>query len=449
MLQLAVLGAGMRGREAYGGWVLRHPERARIVAVADRQPARRDGLADAAGVPLGDRFADWRPLLAAAPRLGLDAVVVALPDTDHVDPALAAAEQGLAVLLEKPVAPTATELERLSAGARERDGRIAVGHVLRFTPFWRTVHRIVAGGAIGQLATIRLEENIGFWHFAHSYVRGNWRRIDEASPMVLSKTCHDLDLIRWLAGGAPEAVSSVGSLTYFRPEHAPAGAPQRCLDGCPAAERCPFYAPRFYAEALAGTHSWPVSVLGPDTSPAGRMAALRIGPYGRCVFRSDNDVVDHQQTLLSFPDGVTATLSTSAFTGQNTRTVRITGTAGELAGHLQSGELTVDLFAPGAELPELPLARHRRERTAGPLGHRVVELAAAPEHGGSDPDDRGHSGGDAGLMDAFVTAVAGGSLGADHGSSLESALDSHRMAFAAEESRRTSRTVLLPEIASI
>ncbi|PRY00955.1 Gfo/Idh/MocA family protein [Allonocardiopsis opalescens] len=446
-VRIAVLGAGGRGAEAYGSWVLRHPGRARVVAVADPLAHRREPFADRAGVAPDARFGDWRPLLAAAARLDLDAVVVALPDREHVEPALAAAALRLPVLLEKPVATSPGELDRISAEGRRLGARVAVGHVLRFTPFWRSLRALVGAGAIGRQATIRLEENIGFWHFAHSYVRGNWRRADTSSPMVLAKTCHDLDLIRWFAGAPPITVASSGSLVHFRPENAPPGAPARCLDGCPAAADCPFYAPRYYADALADVHGWPVALVGPDTSPEGRLEGLRTGPYGRCVYACDNDVADHQQTVLEFADGLTATLTTSAFTGANTRTVQITGTRGEVSGRMETGEITLELFSPGAPPPRIPpWARLVGEDTAGPLGHRVLRLRAAPEHDGGE-DHRGHSGGDDALMENFVAAVAAGTLGEAEENSLEAALDSHRMAFAAETARLDRRVVHWKELA--
>lgn len=441
-VRLGILGTGNRGRDVYGRWAIRHPDRARVVAVADPRSAWRDPFAEQAKVPPENRFDDWRSLLADAARLALDAVVVALPDSEHVEPALAAAELDLDILLEKPAASTPQDLRHLSFEARRLGARIFVGHVLRFTPFWRTLHEIVASGAIGGLLTIRHEENIGFWHFAHSYVRGNWRRADTSSPMVLAKTCHDFDLIRWFAGAPPVTIASSGWLSYFRSENAPPGAPQRCLDGCPHADACPFYAPRYYVDALADELGWPVAVMTSDPSQQGRLEALRTGPYGRCVFHCDNDVVDHQQTVMSFPGGLTATLSTSALTGQNTRTVQMTGTGGEVTGHMGSGHMTVDLFSPTAELPTLPLARDVRESARGPLGHRVIELTATPR-----ADGGGHAGGDDGLMTEFIDEVAAGRLGRDEGAALEGALDSHWIAFAAEESRLTGRTVTLRHLA--
>src|SRR5690606_28313694 len=157
--------------------------------------------------------------------LRLDAVVVALPDHDHLEPTVAAARLGLAILLEKPLAPDEPTLRALETRLTGLDPRIAVAHVLRETPFWRSVHQVTSAGAIGDLVTIRLEENIGFWHFAHSYVRGNWRNMAESSPMVLAKTSHGLDLIRWLAGRAPGRVASFGHLLHFHEGNAPEGAP--------------------------------------------------------------------------------------------------------------------------------------------------------------------------------------------------------------------------------
>ncbi len=147
---------------------------------------------------------------------------------------MASAELGLVVLLEKPAAVTPDDLDELAAAARRLDARIGVGHVLRFTPFWQTVYEVVSSGTIGRLVTMAIEENIGYWHFAHSYVRGNWRRADLASPMVLAKTCHDLDLIRWLAGGPPKTVSSVGGLSYSPAKKRTTGRPRQVPGRLPA-----------------------------------------------------------------------------------------------------------------------------------------------------------------------------------------------------------------------
>ncbi|MBZ2194977.1 Gfo/Idh/MocA family oxidoreductase [Occultella gossypii] len=438
-LRLGVLGAGARGQEAYGRWMLEHPDRVELAAVADVREDRALRFADAAGShpPV---FSDWRELVDHLPELDLDAAVVALPDQLHVDPAIALADAGVPMLLEKPAAPTSAELERLAAHCARTGARVAVGHVLRFTPFWRTISELIGSPVFGQMLTLELRENIGFWHFAHSYVRGNWRQVATSSPMVLAKTCHDLDLIRWLAGRAPSTVYSVGSLTHFRTENAPDGAPEFCIDGCPAAADCPFYAPRYYLEALADVHGVPVTLLTEDTTPEGRRRALHVSDYGRCVYRSGNDVVDHQQTTMTFAGGLTANLTASAFTGRNTRDIAITGSHGQLVGNMETGRIELDLFAPTAVAPELSAGTVTGRHTRAPMGHGVWTIEARPE--GADADDhRGHAGGDDGLMEAFVTALERDELGRDPVLSLDTAMDSHRMAFAAESSRLLGRPV--------
>lgn len=443
-VRIAIFGLGGRGGEAYGGWILRHPDRAQVVAVAEPLLARRDRFADRAGVPVENRYASWRELMAEVERLNLDAVVVATPDTDHLEPAVAAAERGLAVLLEKPLARDEATLRELELKLLPLRPRIAVCHVLRETPFWRSVHAVVASGVLGKLVTVRLEENIGFWHFAHSYVRGNWRNVETSSPMVLAKTSHDLDLLRWLAGAAPATVSSVGDLTHFRNENAPDGAPSHCVHGCPVADSCPFYAPRYYVERLADVDGWPVALLGDDVSRDARLRALAEGPYGRCVYRCDNDVVDHQQTVFTFPGGLTASLTTSAFTGQNTRTFQITATRGELSGRMDTGELRLQLFTPGPHvLPDL--GTELTASTTGPMGHDVLEWIAVPPLW-DEADHRGHAGGDDALTEKFVTAVESGDFDAHVTTTLAASLDSHWMAFAAERARLQGGVVQVADV---
>jgi predicted dehydrogenase len=464
-VRIAILGLGSRGAAVYANYVRRRRDAARLVAVADPVEHRREEVAARHRLAPAACFADYRDLTDRLPALGVDAAIVALPDADHVEAMVRLVPHGVPVLMEKPLASTEPSLRELTEVSRRASAPIFVAHVLRYTPFFRTIKAVLAGGALGPVRTLRLEENIGYWHFAHSYVRGNWRRADLASPMILAKSCHDLDALRWLAGAPPRGVSSFGSLTHFRPENAPPGAPGHCLDGCPAAESCPFYAPRYYMEALAAEQGPPVTLLGPDISAAGRRRALATGPFGRCVYRCDNDVADHQQVLVSFANEVTAVLTVSAFTSANTRTIQVTCANGEIMGRMDTGDLQVHLFAPpdsgsgdesGAGTHGLgalpPEARLRRRAMAGPLAHEVLHFRVRHRMPGAaaakDHDDRSHAGGDEGLLDRFVDALAGWTPGRDLETALETSLevslDSHWMAFAAERSRRTGQTVRLP-----
>jgi predicted dehydrogenase len=407
----AIVGAGNRGADVYAAWLLRHPDRGRVVAAADTNPERLERFAATHALPPESRFASADALLAAG-RLA-DALIVATPDVDHVDTATRALAQGYHLLLEKPMATDAAGIARLAAAARAAPGSVTVAHVLRYTPFFRTLRRLIEEGRVGRLVNVEHTEHIGFWHFAHSYVRGNWRREALASPMILAKACHDLDMLRWLVGAPCERLASFGELTHFRASQAPPGAGERCLD-CTVEASCPYSARRIYLERFATTTLWPVSVLGPDTSLEGRERALREGPYGRCVYRCDNDVADHQVLTLAFAGGVTATLTVIAFSEANTRTITVSGTHGEISGRLDDGALTVRDFVTGR--------------------HEVVEASGAGVH----------AGGDDGLMDELTTHLAASladAASARTSSDWEASLESHAMAFAAERSRHDGTVV--------
>ncbi|WP_372349257.1 Gfo/Idh/MocA family protein [Streptomyces sp. KL116D] len=406
-VRVALVGAGNRGL-TYAEWIKQHPERAELVAVADPRPAARA----ASGAPVG--FDDWRPL--ARERIA-DAVIVATQDRDHVEPVLALARAGYAILAEKPLAPTEDETRTLVEGVREAGVLFAVCHVMRYTPYTDLVKDVVDSGVLGQLVSIDHLEPVGWWHYAHSYVRGPWRSEQGSSPMLLAKSCHDLDWISYVLGGARiEQVASFGDLRHFRPENAPEGSADRCLD-CAVEPECPYSAQKLYLPTLREQGPvWPVTHVTGATDEAGLLQALREGPYGVCVYRSDNDVVDHQVLAMRLSGGITATFQMVAFTEQTHRQTRIFGSHGWLRG---DGErVTVQDFRTGESV--------------------VHELGAS----GSNAAD-GHGGGDTALVEAFVRAVATGDPAAVR-SGTTASLGSHLAAFAAERARHTGTVQTVP-----
>ncbi|TDV45407.1 Gfo/Idh/MocA family protein [Actinophytocola oryzae] len=402
MVRYAIVGAGQRG-SGYAGWIGRHGDRARVVAVAEPRAYQRESLAREHGVE--HVFTSWQEL-AAAPRLA-DVAIVSTQDAEHVEPAIALARKGYHLLVEKPLAPSAEECTALVNAVTEAGVLFAVCHVMRYRPYTRLVKRLVDDGRLGEIVSVQHLEPVGHWHYAHSFVRGNWRRTDEASFMLLAKSGHDIDWLRHVVGRPIQRVSSFGSLRHFRRESQPAGAADRCLD-CAVEPTCPYSAPRLYLGMLSeGRKGWPVSVLTDDVTENGVTEALRTGPYGRCVYACDNDVVDHQVVALEFGGGVTATFTMTAFTPHMDRQTRIFGTRGYLEG---DGE-TVRLH----------------DFTSGAV--EVLEAGSA----GIDTEE-GHGGGDAGLMDAFTRAVETGESGHILSGAAES-LESHLAVFAAERAR--------------
>lgn len=410
---LVLAGAGIRGRDYARRAV--QDGRARLVAVAEPDEARRTAVAAEHDLPPDRVFADWRDL-AERPRLA-DGAIVATQDALHVDPAVAFAGLGYHVLLEKPMAPTEAGSEAIAEAAERAGVMLAVCHVMRYSTYTRTLKDLLDGGRIGDVISVQHLEPIGWWHFAHSYVRGNWRSEHLSSPMLLAKCCHDIDWLGHLIGRPARRVSSFGGLTHFRPENRPAGAADRCLD-CAVEPDCPYSAPRLYLGLAEDPNPrrWPLSVLTSDPSPSGVREALRHGPYGRCVYACDNDAADQQVVTIEYEGGVTASLTATAFTPRASRQTRVFGSRGFVEG--DGDRLTIDDFVTG-----------RRES---------VETGGEAVLGGD------HSGDDQALVEAFVQALATGDpsrLLTDARTSLES----HRLVWAAERARRTGTVVTLPE----
>jgi len=405
--RLAVLGAGSRGN-AYGDYLLRYPFEGKVVAVAEPIETRRDLFAAKHGIEAALQFTSWDLLLDQRP--DVDAVVISMQDRMHTEPTLRALSLGYNVLLEKPISPSPAECLAV-AEAAERSGKLlAVCHVLRYTAYLQALKQILDSGRIGRLVSVQWTENVGWWHMAHSFVRGNWRSTTESSPMILAKSCHDLDAIAWLVGQPCQRISSFGSLVHFRPENAPEGAPARCTDGCPAAATCPYNALDLY---FAPTNSWPVNVITTDFSQEGRWKALTEGPYGRCVYHCDNDVVDHQVVNLEFAGGITVAFTMVGFTSEIARTMKFCGTHGEIRCHLDRNEIEINDF------------RRRQE---------VIK----PEQVSG-----GHGGGDEGLMRSFLAQLRTGDFRTNLSPARLSA-ETHLMVFAAEESRVTGQTIDFP-----
>jgi predicted dehydrogenase len=410
---LLILGAGSRGT-LFADYALHHPDEARVVAVAEPRADYRERLAGLHGIPSERRFSDWREAVDR-PRVA-DAVVIATPDREHTEPTIACAERRYAILVEKPLATSEADC-RLIIAAVERAGVVsAVAHVLRYTPYTQLLKQVIDGGAVGEIVSVDHIEPVGFWHQAHSYVRGNWRREDEASPMLLAKCCHDLDWLSFVIGQRCVAVSSFGALAHFRTDQRPRGAGDRCVQ-CDIEVSCPFSARRLYLGMLErGVIGWPVDVIAWPPTEENVVRALQDGPYGRCVWACDNDVVDHQVVSLQYENGATANLTMTAFTRMRGRETRIFGTRGELDG--DGNTIEVYDFLTGT------VARYE-----------------SPVYS-DDEIPAGHGGGDAGLMADFIAAVRAGDRSMIPTTPAHT-LESHRIAFAAEAARRQGRVITI------
>ena len=411
-MKLALVGAGARGM-IYSRYA--HDKLGDdIVAVADRHPEKLERAHRLFGTPEEMLFTDPLELIRTVPEA--DALIVASMDRDHYAHAMAGLDRGWHLLLEKPISPDPLECLKISRKATEMGLSVTVCHVLRYSPFFVRLKEILDSGELGKIICIDHTENVGNFHIAHSFVRGNWRNSDLASPIIMQKSCHDLDILLWLTGKRAVQISSFGSLTYFRPENAPEGSAERCLD-CAVAERCRFDARKAYLPAIG---SWPTDVLTQDQTEEGVLKALRDGRYGRCVYHCDNNVCDHQSTLIEFEDGITATFTLSGMTNRICRTIHVMCENGELWGDDGKGEIRISPF---------------RSNNVDGYQERVIHIGAVSGD---------HSGGDQGLMEDFSSGLHH-IRQSDSRSSVQKSVESHLMACAAEKSRLSGQTVNMAE----
>lgn len=413
VLKVAVIGLGARGMGVYMRHLSRFPDQVRLIAVADIDPERVRLAREQYGIEEAMCFPSGEALLAG-PKLA-DCVLICSQDADHVRQAVQATKKGYDILLEKPISPSLKECLELLRVSKQYGNKIIVCHVLRYTPFYSRVHQLVRSGVLGKIVSIQAAENVGYWHQTHSFVRGNWRSAEETSPMILAKCCHDMDIFSWLLERPCVSVSSYGSLSYFREECAPEGAAAYCLEGCEIKDACPYDAEKLYVFGdrmgfASGSTDW-LKCLTNYPTRENVYHALRHGPYGRCVFYCDNDVVDHQVVNMLFEGGETISFSMCAFSKEVTRDLKIMGTLGELRGSMEKDLIEIDGFG--------------RESVSIHVNESGETLT-------------GHSGGDAGLVRDFVRAMRTENLEElESVTTLERSMQSHFIALAAEKSRKS------------
>lgn len=409
-VRVAIAGLGSRGLDTYATFAKRFPDKMQIAAVAEPRKERLLAAAAAYDVPSDLCFSTAEEMLQHE-RLA-DVMFICTQDRQHYAQAAAAIQKGYHLLLEKPVSPDNRECAEIARLAKEYKRHVTVCHVLRYTPFYQELKRLLDAGTVGDVVTVQAIENVQYWHQAHSFVRGNWSREEETSPMILQKCCHDMDILLWLTGKRSSYVSSYGSLFHFRPENAPHNAAMRCLD-CEAGDTCPYNAVKIYLTnertgVLHGKTGWPANVLTlhPDEDSIRR--ALREGHYGVCVYKAGNDVVDHQVVNIELEDGSTINFTMSAFTSRGGRTLKIMGTMGDIQADMETNLIDVGVF--GKE-------------------HQIIDVNKLAD------DFSGHGGGDIRMVEELLDQVASGTEPGTGLTSIDRSVESHYLAMAAEYSR--------------
>ncbi|MCR5656889.1 MAG: Gfo/Idh/MocA family oxidoreductase [Butyrivibrio sp.] len=410
-MKLALIGAGQRGR-VYADYAFDH-NRAEIAYLVEPDKDRREAAVKKYNIPAENIFDDPKDFY----KLGkvCDAVIIATMDRQHYEHTMPALELGYDILLEKPISPNLEECLAIRDLALKNKCKVVVCHVLRYTGFWSSVKKIIKSEELGRVIDIQHNENIGNFHIAHSFVRGNWRNSEETSSLIMQKSCHDMDLLTWIVDSKVKKVSSFGDLEYFNSKNAPEGSADRCVN-CHV-KNCRFDARKAYLP-IAG--NWPATVLSVDQSEEALMKAIEEGPYGRCVFHCDNNVCDHQVAIFEFENGVHASFNLSGFTNRMCRTIKVMCENGEIRGDDELNEIEVTRFTSNSL--EAPYVKKYNP----------------------DMQEGFHGGGDTGLIEQFLDMLENDNIEAL--SAIDRSIESHIMALAAEKSRVEGRTIDISEM---
>ncbi|MCB9260697.1 MAG: Gfo/Idh/MocA family oxidoreductase [Ignavibacteriales bacterium] len=405
-LTCVIIGGGNRGW-AYATFAEQNPNMMKVIGVAEPVKIRRDKFKDAHNIPEENIFETWEQVFEK-PKFA-DFVIISTWDRLHYAPAMKALEMGYNVLLEKAIAQSWEQCQNILNQSKKNNGIVGICHVLRYTPYFNKMREVIQTGEIGDVISIQHLEPIGNIHFSHSFVRGNWRNEKESTPSLLSKSCHDLDIIYWLLDKKCKQVSSFGSLNYFNKANSPMGSAKKCTGGCEVESKCTYSAKRIYFDKKEWGVSHLIDLQPWDSEKV--MKALNEGPYGNCVFQNDNDVVDHQIVNMVFEDNTTAAFSMEAHTSYSGRRTRIMGTLGDIIG--DENNLTVSNF-----------------NTRESITFQSSELK-------NQFSSSGHGGGDHGLLFNFLNAVYHNDSSL-LSSTIENSMESHYIGFKAEESRNNN-----------
>ncbi|MDB9823952.1 Gfo/Idh/MocA family oxidoreductase [Flavobacteriaceae bacterium] len=405
------LGAGSRGN-VYGNYGIQFPKELNIIGVAEPINLRNKRYTEKHNIPEDNRFTTWEHVFNR-PKFA-DAIIISTPDNLHYAPCMRALEMGYDILLEKPIAPTEEECRAILALAKKTGRIVAVCHVLRYAPYFIKLKEMIDSGVIGELISIQHFEPIEHIHMSHSYVRGNWHNSKETTPIILAKSCHDLDILRWLVGEPCKSISAFGGLKWFKESNAPSGSTNRCTDACAVEATCPYSALKIYHRERQRTY---VFDLPEDKSVHGEfiLEQLKTTNYGRCVYKMDNDQPDHYVTSMEFENDVTANFSMEAFTSYHGRRTRIMGSLGDITGDM--GHFIHTDF----------------------LTNKATKWDITVDDVG-DYKNSGHGGGDWALVTDWVKAVKKQDTSLLT-STIDASVESHIIGFSAEKSRKTKQII--------
>lgn len=422
-----LVGAGNRAN-VYASVSFTFPEKLKVVGIVDPNPERREYMKNRFCVPEENCF-DYVDALCKREKFA-DVVINGTMDWLHVDTAIPVLEKGYDLLLEKPFAVNEEEMNRLREAARRNSSKVVICHVLRYTKFYRAIKEHILKGDIGDIVSIEMNEHVNYHHMSVSYVRGKWRSEEVCfAPMLLAKSCHDIDLMMWMMNHTkPVAVSSFGGDFQYGPDKKPEGAGNRCMVDCPYNNECIYSAEKHYIDVLRwNQYVWEDDPQKINMSVEEKKERLKTdNPFGECLWNFDRGGnVDHQTLIVNFENGATGSFSMIGGAAKSERNIHIIGTKGEIKGVFESSKYLLRNMTPS-------------ESYAG-FCEQEFDLNVTGDMIGAKG---GHGGGDENLVLDFVEYINGHEPSVSC-TTLEDSVVSHHTVFCANESRKSGKTVLL------
>lgn len=415
MKKISVIGLGNRGSEYMGFLKAFHFKKVEIYGICDISKQALEDIGGQFKIPKNRQYNSTEEFFSQG--VISDALIIATQDASHYQITKEALLTGYKyIMLEKPVSGIEDEFIELRDLAKQKGALLIVCHVLRYSNYYKKIKSIISSGKIGDIVSINHTENVGYFHFAHSFVRGNWHDEYTSTPSILAKCCHDIDLISWFVNSPCKSVSSVGGLRFFNEDNAPEGATKTCMGGCKAKKDCPYDAERLYItdpfyKAKFIKHMKRTLTGKMQNSSSDIVDAIRYGDYGKCVFLNDNNVCDHQLVNMTFENGAVAVLNMNAFSDKMFRESHIVGTKGELIGYGTKLEMRI-------------------------FGGKSSNVFTG------SPAVSGHVEGDIRIVSGFVKLICGENTDLKDITTIEATVESHKIALAAEKSRKNNGSVV-------
>lgn len=422
-IKAVVVGYGNRG-QVYADYSLDCPNELKITAIVDPNEFKLKEAKERYGLKDDELFKSFDDFLKA--KIDCDIVINSTMDELHYKVAMQILENGYDMLIEKPIVPDKKELFDIKKLAEKKGAKVFVCHVLRYTPFYKTIKEILLSGEIGEIMTMEMNEHVCRQHYLASYDRGKWNSEEKCgSGFLLAKCCHDLDIMCWLNNlSSPSEVVSLGGRYEFVKERMPKDASEFCYE-CKYERTCRYSALREYLEF----NVMPFLVWDKLNKPLDEITTeekkefLKHDNYGRCAYIAGGNIVDRQNLIVKFANGSQGSFTLVGGTTKADRYIHIVGESGEIEGKIQEGLITVRKYDPN------PANFYGTERVIDVNGEVVNNARFG-----------GHNGGDFAIMKDLVNYLNGDKSSVSI-TTLGDSVNGHLCVFAAEESRKSGKVV--------